>query len=444
MSAEGRPVAAGIDPAVELLKPFHWRIAMLAALAFGGNGVDLGVVSFALPGLRAEWDLAPSELGLVLPAVGLGQCVGAILGGAFGDRFGRRAGFSLASVIAGAGTGLAAAAPNTTILALALFVGGLGFGGVAPIAGALVSEFSPPSHRGRFMALTQVAWVLGWCFAALGGGWFEQQLGWRGILGLGAFPIAIGLVGWLLVPESPRYLTARGRRGEAVALAGRLAERHGVVVPLGEPTTPDDSERVGLAELWSARFRLRTFTLWGTWIAMMAAFSGPVFWLPVLLRDVGSAEALRISAYVGFSMLPASLAAMGAIDRFGRRPLILLSLGSAALGAFAVALGTNAALLVAGAVAIASGTLAAWPVMLAWVSEQYPTRMRATAAGWASGMARMGTVAAPAILGLLLGPNGEGRAVAMLPFALLLSAAVVGCALFGRETAGQSLEETST
>src|SRR3712207_8907506 len=105
------------------------------------------------------------------------------------------------------------------MLAALVLAGAIGLGGVAPAAGAIVSEFAPPSHRGRMLAWTQIFWVMGWSLAATMGGWFEQALGWRGILALGALPVLFGLVSWLTIPESPRYLLAHGRRAEAERVA---------------------------------------------------------------------------------------------------------------------------------------------------------------------------------------------------------------------------------
>ena len=429
----------------QALRPFHWRIAGLAGLAFAGNGIDAGVISFAVPGIRAEWGLTPAEIGFLLPSFGLGQLVGAVAVGIVADRFGRRLAFCATAIAAGLAMGLGALVAHPVLLGLLLFVAGLGFGGVSPVAASLVSEFAPAEHRGRLIAWTQVLWVVGWCVAALGGGWFAEQLGWRGILGLGALPIGVGLLGWLLVPESPRLLLAHGRRRAAETLSRELSRRHGVHVPIGdrEPRRPSASVWRELAELWERPLRRRTMTLWTTWIGMNAVLVGPIYLLPLLLADRGSELASRTSALVGFAMLPGTLLAVALIDRSGPRPLMFVSLGAATLGTVPLMLAQEVLWLGIGAAAVAAGVLGAWPVVLAWASEQYPTRIRASAVGWASGSARLAAVVVPPATGLLLGPAGDNRTAAVLPFAVLLLAALICVALFAEETAGRSLEELS-
>jgi MFS transporter, putative metabolite:H+ symporter len=442
-SSTSRPSGPAARPADSTtFRPFHAWITILAGCAFMGNGLDLSVVSFALPGMRAELGLTPAEVGFVLPMGGIGQLLGAIVMGSLADRIGRRMTFVLTGCVAGLGIGLASLSSSAVVFGACLLMAGIGIGGVAPAASALLSELAPPAYRGRMMAWTQVFWVAGWSIAATLGGWFEASLGWRGILAVGALPILLAIVAWFVVPESPRFLLASGQSQKAHALAERLATRHGVLVPIGLPVTSGERLSVWaqLAVIWGPQFRRRTFALWTTWAAMNAVFSGPVYMLPVVLEGMGAENPLQLSALVGYAMIPAAFVSVIAIDRSGRRPLMIASLLLAAFGALGVALGITPWMVVLGGAALSAGALAAWPVALAWASEQYPTHLRGAAAGWAAGVSRIGSTSAPLIIGSLLVWSG-GHTLAILPFSIALFLAVLSVSIFAGETANRTLED---
>ena len=90
----------------------------------------------------------------------------------------------------------------------------------------------------------------------------------------------------------------------------------------------------------------------------------------------------------------------------------------------------------------AAGAIAAWPVALAWASELYPTQIRGTAAGWAAGISRLGSISAPLVIGQLLTVSGS-HTLALLLFAVALFASVVCVLVFAGETANQTLEDLS-
>jgi putative MFS transporter len=436
--------AGGNAAASSAFRPFHAWITALAGLAFLGNGMDLSVISFALPGLRAEWQVSPSDVGYVLPMIGIGQLVGSVTIGSLSDRIGRRLAFALTGCLAGLGIGIAALAPNLVFFAACMVVVGAGVGGVAPAASALISEFAPPAYRGRMMAWTQVLWVIGWSISATLGGWFAQQLGWRGMMIVGVPSIALGIVAWLAVPESPRYLMARGRTAEAQQQAAQLLLRHGVVVPLDGPRVSAGrlSMRAQLATIWGPGLWRHTVALWATWMAMNSIFQGPIYWLPVIFQGAGADNPLQYTALVGYAMLPASIVSVMMIDSSGRRPLMIGALGLAAVGALLAAVADAPGLILIGGAALSAGALAAWPVALAWAGELYPTHLRGTAAGWASGASRIGSSSAPLIIGVILDRTGS-HTLALLPFAVLLTAAILGVAIFGAESSNQTLEELS-
>src|SRR5215207_9505897 len=121
-----------VTPETSSFRPFHAWITGLAGLAFLGNGLDLALVSFSLPGMRAELGLSPAEIGWILPMAGIGQLTGSFAVGWLADRIGRRLAFVLSGCLAGLGIGLASLSPTATVFAVLLLIAGIGIGGVAP------------------------------------------------------------------------------------------------------------------------------------------------------------------------------------------------------------------------------------------------------------------------------------------------------------------------
>jgi len=420
------------------------RVTILAGLAFGSNGMNLGVLSFALLGLKASWGLTPGQAGLLIMAAGAGQLAGGLLMGFVADWVGRRVGFGATVALSSLGTGAAALAPSLSWIVLALFLAGIGFGGVAPVATSLVGEFAPRRSRGALIGWTQVVWILGWILAAVGGVVAGHGLGWRAVFLVGLLPVVLAVIGPWLVPESPRYLLAHGRRREAEALARTLSERYGVALEL------PDQEQAGrasifahLAELWSPRFRRHSFLIWAVWFVMIGAYNGPIILLPALLSAQGFPNPDQASLLVAIVMGLPVVAATLLIDRVGRKPVIICGLVLGAAGAVGVAAARTEAGILAAAMTLAGGVLASWPVILSYAAELYPTRIRATAMGWASAAGRTGAILAPAMLGIVMRSWTTGRGPALSIFAFTLVVAALIILFLGEETAGRSLEETA-
>lgn len=425
-------------------RTLHHRVTLIAGLGYGCNGVTLGVVSFALLGLAANWGLTPGQAGLVTAAIGAGQLIGGVSAGYVADGIGRRAAFGLTIGLSSVAAAAAAAAPSLGWLVAAMLLMGIGFGGVAPVATSLVSEFAPADRRGALLGWTQVLWATGWVVAGVGGVVLAGTLGWRGTFAIGALPLVLAFIGPRLIPESPRYLLAHGRRAEAEALVAALGRRYGVTLDLPDQ---EQASRVSLAahlrELWGPRFRRRTFLLWTVWFTMIGAFQGPIIWIPAMLQAAGAWRPAEASVLVALLMLPATIAATFTLDRFGRRPVLVAALGVAALGAMVVAVARTEAAFVIGGGALAGGVLASWPVILAYASEMYPTRIRATATGWASAAGRAAGIVTPLLLATLMRTWTSGRFEALTVIAAALVVAVGIVLVFGEETAGRRLEEVA-
>ena len=425
-------------------RTLYRRVTLVAGLGYGSNGVTLGVVSFALLGLEAAWGLTPRQASLVTAAVGAGQLLGGVSGGYVADAIGRRAAFGLTVGVSSLAAAAAAAAPSLGWLVAAMLLMGIGFGGVTPVATSLVSEFAPADRRGALLGWTQMLWAAGWLVAGVGGILLTNNLGWRGIFAIGALPLALAVAGPRLIPESPRFLLAHGRRGEAEALVASLRERYGVALDLPEQEPASAASVVAhLRELWGPRFRRRSFLLWTVWFTMIGAFQGPVLLMPAMLEAAHAWRPAEASVLVGLMMLPATFATTLTLDRFGRRPVLAAALGFAAIGAVAAAAARTEATFVLGGGALAGGVLASWPVILAYAAELHPTRIRATATGWASAAGRAAGIVTPLLLAAIMRTWTSGRAEALAVVALALVVAVGIVLVFGEETARRGLEDVA-
>ena len=140
-------------------------------------------------------------------------------------------------------------------------------------------------------------------------------------------------------------------------------------------------------------------------------------------------------------MLPTTIASTLLLDRVGRKPVMIVSLAMAGVGAAGIAAAHTEPVFIIGGAGLAGGVLAAWPAILSYAAELYPTRIRATAIGWAAAAGRTAAVLSPAMLGLLMATWTAGRGVALSVCAGALGAAALVVFFFGEETAGRSLEE---
>src|SRR5262245_19636204 len=201
---------------------FHYRLLLLSGLGWLFDSMDTGLVSFVLARLKTEWSLTPGQVAFAGSAGLFGMFLGGAFAGALADRYGRKAVFQWTLLLFSLATGLCAFAWSFESLVVLRVLVGLGLGGELPVAAALVSEFAPSAHRGRLVVLLESFWAFG-CTAApiiasLLADWADGRgaaFPWRGAFLIGALPALYVLVLRRSLPESPRFLMARGRRDAA-------------------------------------------------------------------------------------------------------------------------------------------------------------------------------------------------------------------------------------
>ena len=421
---------------------FHYRLVVLSGLGWLFDSMDSLLMALALPALPAEWGLGHPQRATLLVGSMLGMLVGAALAGTLADRVGRQRLFRWTLLLFSVATGLCSLARGFRSLLVLRFLVGLGLGGELPVASSLVSEFSPAAHRGRLVVLLESFWSLG-ALVAAAVALLIPTLGWRFVFLLGATPALYVLILRRAMPESPRFLLSQGKYDQALAVLRDVEARLGAppapVSAAPEPPAP----RVRIAELLERGLRRRTLVLWALWFGMVYSYYGIFTWLPSLIAEAGHTlvRTYQYTLLITLAQVPGYFAAAALVDRLGRRRTLLLFLFPCALATLGYAASRSAAgILVCGSL-ISFFNLGAWGVVYTYTPELYPTRVRATGAGWASAFGRLGGILAPYAVSAVLDATGRQSLVFAMFAGVILATALVAAA--GEETRGLSLEAIS-
>ena len=422
---------------------FHYCLLILVGIGWLFDAMDTGMVSFVLPELAREWQLAPAQLGWIVSIAFAGMAVGAVVSGWLADRFGRKTVFAATMLVYSLFTGLCAFAPDLQTLLLCRFFVGIGLGGQLPVAVSLVSEYAPPKVRGRFVVMLESFWGLGWLAAALASYFLMPRLGWQVAFWVGALPLLYVPVVWKLLPESVPYLLMHGRAQEAHDLVSRLEAASGMKpLPLVE-TSVAPRRRGRFAELWQPPFARRTLMLWLVWFGIVFSYYGIFTWLPKLLVEQGNGvvKTFEYVLVMIVAQLPGYAAAAFLVEKIGRKATLAGFLTACALCAWFFGQSSSAAQIMLWGSLMSFFNLGSWGVLYTYTPELYPSDFRAFASGWAGSVGRIGGILAPLAVAALVG-SGFHTVFAMFAGVMLLIAAVI--AVLGEETKGKTLEEISS
>ncbi len=416
---------------------FHAGVTVLAAGGMFINGFELTVIAVALPLVVPLWHVGAAMEGIVAAAALAGALVGALIAGPAADRFGRRPLFVAELALLVGFSAATALAQTPAQLAVYRFLLGLGIGADYLIAPTLVSEFSPARQRGALVTAVAGTWFVGSVFAYLAGFWM-LPLGpsaWRWLMAVGGLLAPWVMLPRLRLPESPRWLAARGRGAEAAAVVERLT---------GERPAAAPPSRGRFRDLFGPDLIGPTVFVSTFWFCYDVAAYGISTYTPLLLRAFpgGSlAHADLGAAAVGVTGIAGAALGLALVDRWGRRPLIVSTFLVLSLSLLALSLAPSpafAVLVVLFAVASLAATMGPGVVSLVYATELFPSRLRGSATGFATAVSRAGGILGIVVFPPLLAAWGLGPALW-----LFTGASLVGLGVSVRmapETRGRTLE----
>jgi AAHS family 4-hydroxybenzoate transporter-like MFS transporter len=385
------------------LAPFNYRLIVLSWLITVFDGFDMMMISFTAPYMRDELGLSKIMLGNVFSAGLVGMMLGGFFFSYVGDRIGRRPTVVAAAFTFGVLTAATAFAGSYHALLALRFVDGFAIGGMLPLAWALNIEFVPTRMRSTVVTIIMMGYSLGAAIAGPMTNWIAPHHGWQGVYlagGIGTLICALAL--WIGLPESIRFLVIKGNKPDLVVDTLKRIDPTSDVTRadhfiLGDEIKPDRNFRV--SQLFHGDLRLITPLLWLGYVASSLAIYFSASWGPIVLEELKfPRQTSALVASTGSLMgAVAGLLLMRFTDRHGPRSvaiypaiavpvLLILGFGLVPHEVF-LAVAILAVVLVSGE---HFGVLSIAGIF-------YPSAIRASGAGWATSVAKLGAILGPVI-----------------------------------------------
>jgi len=437
---------------------YIWKLVILLSLGGFFEVYDIALTASLSPGLiRAgifhggvKGLFGLSDQATFAAVTFLGLFIGTVAFASVADRYGRRAIFAISLLWYAAATVVMALQSHAVMIDVSRFIASVGIGVELVTIDSYVAELVPKQIRGRAFAVNHSVQLAAVPIVAL----LSWQLiplkpfgmdGWRWV----ALGPALGaiVVWWIrrTVPESPRWLAARGRIREAEQVTSMIeahvAPQAGGELPEPVPTVAEMAHKASLSEILRPPYARRTIMLVLLNFFQAIGFFGFNNWTPALMESRGASfvKSLQYSFFIAtlFPITPLFIALFA--DRIERKWQVMIA--AICVAGFGLAFSqqfTTARLIAFGGLLAVSTILLSY-AFHAYMSEVYPTRVRARAVGFVYSFSRLSTVFSSFMIAFFLQRFGTIGVFAFIASAMFVVVLAVG--ILGTRTRGQALEE---
>ena len=313
---------------------FLLKITAIAALGGFLFGYDTAVISGAIGFMETKFLLTPTLKGWAVSSAILGCIVGALVAGYIADQIGRKKALFITAFLFFISALGCMIAPDFNTLVISRIIGGIGVGAASMLSPLYISETSPAEKRGSLVSLYQFGIVFGiiivyfcnYVIASSGNEAWNVEFGWRYMLGSEALPAVIFMGALFFVPESPRFLSKKGKNQDALSILNKINSEDESLKIHSEIKEALNQEKGKISELFKAG--LRRATLIGIVLALFSQITGInaiMYYAPEILKSAGFGvnSALMQTVLIGLINSVFTFVAIKYIDRLGRRKLLL-------------------------------------------------------------------------------------------------------------------------
>jgi len=384
-------------------RPIHWILFTLMIAIISFDGYDLVVYGTMVPTLMKAWKLNPAQAGVIGSYALIGAGFGSIIFGTLADKIGRKRALIISATLFSAAMGLTGFTNSPSTFGIWRFVAGFGIGGSMPNVIAMLSEYAPKKHRAQTIASAMAGMQIGGILAAGLSMWLNPIIGWKGMMFIGAIPLLLIPAFLAFLPEAPAKLLHSNQIDELKATLRKFEP----TLLMDAGTTFEVNKGAGkssLAALFTEGRAFSTVMSWGMYFMAYYIIWGVSVWLPKLMMNRGfgfkSSVAFLITLNVG-GWIGSNLGGVVA-DKIGAKltTVILYLLAFVTISLLGVTHTFAGASILVFLAAV--GFMGGQNVAHGYIAAYYPPPMRSTVMGVCFTAGRIGGIAGPTLLGVLM------------------------------------------
>lgn len=388
---------------------FHMGLLICCCLIIVFDMFDLVIYSSIVPIIMEEWSISPVEAGAIGSYGIFGMMLGAIFFGILADKFGRKNILILCVILFSIFTFLCAFAPGPLTFSTFRFIAGVGIGGVLPNVIAIMTDYAPKHLHNTIVSIVMCAFSVGGILAGFVGIYFIPLLGWKSVYWVAAIPLLIIPFMIKYFHDSPAILLVKGRIDELRYVLSKVNDKVSLT-PEIEFVTSTEIEKdpsSPVIALFKNNRALGTVMIWIAFFMCLLMINGISIWLPNLMFSAGYAlsSSLSFMIVLNIGAIIGTLILGGLADKFGVKKVLVPMFIMAAVSLTLLGFKNNMIVLYLLVLITGACTMGAQNISYAFVSQYYPSLMRSTAIGFASGIGRIGGIIGPTFGGILVSLN---------------------------------------
>ena len=383
---------------------FHFGLLFWSCFIIMFDSYDLVVYSSVLPVLIKEWSISPVQAGAIGSYGPFGMMIGAILFGILADKFGRKK-VLIASIVLFSIFGLLCGfASGPTSFSIFRFLCGLGIGGILPNTIALLTDYAPKTMKNTMVQISMIFFPIGGMLAAFLAIFLIPAFGWQSVYWIAVLPLLCLPVMVRNIHDSPSILLSKGRIKELKLVLSKINTKVSFTSDMQFEDSQEKEPSSPIVALFKNNRALGTIMIWIAFFMCLLMVNGITIWLPGFMVNAGYnlGSSLTFMLVYNAGTIIGTLILGNLADKWGAKKVLVPMFLIAAVCLSLFGIKNNMVILYLLIGLTGACTMGAQNISYSFVSQYYPSFMRSTAIGLASGVGRIGAIIGPLLGGFLV------------------------------------------